>query len=359
MLATGKDNRKSRNRRAEEGSNVEANGLVSVLEQRSDISLSPHSLRDMVSEKLLGGDQDRTDVLSNASIFRSRILSDQNDSMAYKWLGGDIQKRVEKAFSIQNHDLSPVNEDELLRTRELIQHASGLLELTPKKIRQLYGSKILLNTPQIYLPEEASAGETEKAILIGDENTRNQYGATFDEVVNHELYHRFQRRLHNLFGRGFGLGKIPYQQKPLYPIIEGSANSVLQDVNPEIYKEFKDKIVKHGLTSTSILSGLSELPELPDLSILSDDIIREIQTTINVSLNFLRNYIYPSVVLQDYKDKVGAIELDKWVGKAIRFGTPGPESITLLTAMFKLIDGTGNPEKLREHIEKLSSVIGY
>ena len=75
MLATGKENRKSHNRRAEEGSDVETNGLVSVLGQRFGVSLSSHGIRGMGAEKLLGGNQDRTNVLSNASVFRSYILS--------------------------------------------------------------------------------------------------------------------------------------------------------------------------------------------------------------------------------------------------------------------------------------------
>jgi len=31
----------------------------------------------------------------------------QDDDVAYRWVGGDIQKKLEKAFMIQNHDWSP------------------------------------------------------------------------------------------------------------------------------------------------------------------------------------------------------------------------------------------------------------
>ena len=103
-LAMGKGNEKSRNRRTMEGYRIAEGNLVSVLGHGRGTWTTFPGLRGVATEKLLGSSQDYTRVLSDASISRSNILSDQNNRLVYKWLGGDIQKRLEKAYRIQNYN---------------------------------------------------------------------------------------------------------------------------------------------------------------------------------------------------------------------------------------------------------------
>ena len=292
-------------------------------------------------EKLLGKNQIDSNVLSGRfAIGNTTTHSDGNGHIQA------IQKWLKKGLS--NFDYSPVSEDDFLQTRDIVQRASGLLELSPKEIKQLSSAKIILNTPTSAL-QPGTYGSTSLGgfTKIGDKNARQD--VTFDEALSHELYHGVQVKLHGLNRAVFGR---PLEQKPIYPIVEGSAESVLKNVNPDIYEELKDKIAHHGLSSVSILNGLP------------DEITKGIKTTTvkaptkEAVQAALRNYALPSVVLQDYKNQLGVKELDQWVKQAIDVGTPGTGRLSQLAVLLGGND-SGNAKKLAEHIRKVSNVVGY
>jgi len=291
------------------------------------------------------GRADRTDRLSNgrsATEIRNNRVDHQDGNLVYRFFGGDIQKKLTKAFAVSNFDYSPVDEDELLQTRDIIQRASGLLELSPKKIRQLSGSRIILNTPAgMWQPGVYGDTHPSGTSRIGDKNVRGN--TTFEEALQHELYHIVQFKLHGADRGSFG--KIPFHEKPIYPIFEGSAEVALKNMRADVYDEIKDKIIKYGLSSESILPGLPL------------DIVRGIKTSVNASPEALRDYAYPSVVLQDYKNNAGVVELDKWVGEAIKLGVPY-SMLSQYRAIFGG-DGIGDIEKFAEHIKKIGGIIGY
>jgi hypothetical protein len=66
---------------------------------------------NQISTVTLSDVSDRHNILSSSN-------NHQTSGLVYRWDGGNIQKKLERAFNIKNHDGTPANKDELLHARE-------------------------------------------------------------------------------------------------------------------------------------------------------------------------------------------------------------------------------------------------